>query len=245
MPRLGPATSPSSLPQALPFRAGGRFLFQTEPLDVLGPLMGHLTLACAEQDQIISDRAAEALRAFHKFILLQRGKSRWGGPGPSSHRGPGEEPHRLTRTPLLEEGAANSSEAGAGEQPRPLCTLETGLRPPWPVPSSPRNGEPDTELSSMPLPAVPSSPLFLPLTVSFPSCPGSPEALQDPELWVVYGSVSTSWPKEPTDAGTVTSSSLAGGLGWAAGGRLGRLGRAGASAIAGGRGGRGDGTASH
>lgn len=37
--------------------------------------------------------------------------------GPSSHTGPGEAPHRLSPPPLLEQGAANSCEAGAGEQP--------------------------------------------------------------------------------------------------------------------------------
>ena len=116
LPPLGPATAPSSLPQALSFRERNLFLFNEEPLRFLGQLMGHLTLSCAEEDQEISCGAAQALRAFHRFILLRQSKRRWGGLGPSRHKGPGKAPHRLL-LPLLAEAAAKSSEAGAGEQP--------------------------------------------------------------------------------------------------------------------------------
>ncbi|KAM6187496.1 uncharacterized protein WM294_016646 [Sarcoramphus papa] len=94
----------SSMLEALSFRQRNLFLFNEEPLQFLGQVMGHLTLSCAEEDQEISCGAAEALRAFHRFILLRQ-----------------------------TEAAANSSEAGAGEQPcRAAPRQPQGPRsPPW------------------------------------------------------------------------------------------------------------------
>lgn len=102
---------------------GNAFLFNEKPLQFLGRVMGHLTLSCAETDQEISCGAVEALRAFHRFILVRQSKRGWGGLGPSSHKGPGKALHRLGPPALLEEGAANASGAGAGEQP---CCAKPG-----------------------------------------------------------------------------------------------------------------------
>lgn len=79
-PQLGPATAPSSLPQAVPFRKGNFFLFKEKPVQFLGQLMGHVTLSCAEEDQEISCAAAEALGALHSFVLLRQGEGCWGLP---------------------------------------------------------------------------------------------------------------------------------------------------------------------
>ncbi|KAM6227874.1 uncharacterized protein M6G45_017575 [Spheniscus humboldti] len=71
---LSQHVTPSSMMEASPLGEGNAFLFNEKPLQFLGRVMGHLTLSCAETDQEISCGAVEALRAFHRFILVRQSR---------------------------------------------------------------------------------------------------------------------------------------------------------------------------
>ncbi|XP_064295210.1 maestro heat-like repeat-containing protein family member 7 isoform X3 [Phalacrocorax carbo] len=78
---------PASMLEASRFTAGTTLLFKLRTLPFLGQVMGHLTLSCAEQDQEISRGAVEALRAFHRFILLRHSsKAAWEDPNLPAER---------------------------------------------------------------------------------------------------------------------------------------------------------------
>lgn len=92
--------------------------------------MGHLTLSCAETDQEISCGAVEALRAFHRFILVRQSKRGWGGPGPSSHKGPGKALHRLG--PPRSAGGRSSKRLWGWSRGAAVLRQAQGPRsPPW------------------------------------------------------------------------------------------------------------------
>lgn len=61
-------------PHGLPGMEGSPFHFTEKPLEFLGCLMAQLALSCTEEDQEMSCKAAEALRAFHRFIRLRDGE---------------------------------------------------------------------------------------------------------------------------------------------------------------------------